>query len=111
MPDPAPLARSQAEIAEQVDALTEALGLSRDLAEAMTRLLSDHDEQTAINAIKTAPMLTRLRDGSQWNLDMASRGAQTDEVEGAVVLRFPRKVGDRCEVTFVAGDVQLTTRH
>jgi len=106
-----PLTRSQEEIEAAVAELATALGLSNEYAQAMTRLLSEHDEETALNAIKTAPMLTRLRDGSRWNLEAASRGAQTEEVEGACVLRFPRKPGDRCEVTFVAGDVEITTRH
>lgn len=75
----------------------------------MTRLLQ-HDEQTVIAAASTAPMLTRLRDGSRWNLRMASQGAETEEVEGAAVLIFPRKPGDRCEVTFHAGEVELVLK-
>lgn len=106
-----PLTHSQETVAAAVADLAAALDLSDEYAQAMTRLLTEYDEQTALNAIKTAPMLTRLRDGSRWNLEMASRGAQTEEVEGAAVLRFPRKPGDRCEVTFIAGDVEITTRH
>jgi hypothetical protein len=47
---------------------------------------------------------------SKWALRSATDAAQTNGISGMIAIQIPVKAGDRCEINFTCGVVELISR-